>query len=530
MDSLKLSNVNIQKFIDEINEFIEPLKLTKQNKIQLSLGLEEALLKYQDALGVDAEFSYKYKERFGTILVELYVDGKELDVLHPNLDQKEDVDLELVDNLFNTGDGQKLFRYKDGKNIISITYPLSGIKKKIPGYPMIPAIVLGIIVGLILRFVLPDFALTLNDNYVSPVYSSLMNMLKGVTEPVIFISLVVGICALDDLSTMSKVGKKILLAFLGISTIMFAMAVIACIIVFVNNGISVTSFNPAEILNLLLASIPSNIFSPFVEGNMIQIVILGFVSGIVILILGRKVPIIKKAINEFKFFFFTILEIVVKLLPFVVFLSVIKVALTLSFSNSLQIWKLIVVDVVLQVILGVGLLAVTSLKTKVSIKKLMQKIMPMVSTSFATGSSTAVIPEFYEALPNRLGIDEKFTNYWIPLSNAFFSPSTIFALIIYAFFAASMQGVGLSINWLIILYIMIIQIGMATPRIPGGIIASVTILFSQLGLNVEQLGLIMGANVIILYFDTAVASMIRSLGAILVAKKQGVIDLNKLKE
>ena len=72
-------------------------------------------------------------------------------------------------------------------------------------------------------------------------------------------------------------------------------------------------------------------------------------------------------------------------------------------------------------------------------------------------------------------------------------------------------------------------IGMATPRIPGGIIASCTIMFSQLGLTTDQLGIIMAANVLVLYLDTAVAAITRCCCAINSAKKQGYIDLDILK-
>ena len=182
-------------------------------------------------------------------------------------------------------------------------------------------------------------------------------------------------------------------------------------------------------------------------------------------------------------------------------MSVVKVILTVNVSDSAIIWKLIVVDQGLNIILAIGLLLYISIKYKVKLSVLFKKISPLTSLAFVTGSSTAVIPDFYKTLPNRLGIDEKYVNYWVPLSNSFFSPSTIFALIVYAFFATQAQGSAISIGWIIILYVMIIQIGMATPRIPGGIIASVSILFSQLGLNTDQLGIIMGANVLLLLLN-----------------------------
>jgi len=527
MEQKALSNSNIQEFNDALDGFIKGLRIQNHNKTWLRLSLEEALLKYRDVFGQDAAFSYAIKKRFATLLVEISVCGRPLNVLHPEGEEGKGSD--ILDNLFNNADGQILYNYKNGQNIISVSMPIEAPKLKLPGSPSLHAIILAIIAGLLLKLLSADSITVLVDSYISPVYSSLMGALKGLMEPVIFISLVIGICALDDLKTLSTIGKKTLLSFLKLSSLMFLVTAVVCVFVFPSKGASAQAFNLADLVALLLASVPSNIIAPFYEGNMIQIVVLGFVSGIVILILGEKAATIKKFILEFKFFFFTILEMFTKLLPTVVFLSVVKVILTINISDSATVWKIIVVDQALVILVAIASLVITSARTKTPLKVLLKKVFPLFNVSFMTGSSTATIPEFYMRLPKYFGIDETYSNYWIPLSNAFFSPSTIVALIVYAFFSAQMQGVGLSVGWLVILYIMIIQIGMATPRIPGGIIASCTILFAQLGLTTDQLGIIMAANVLILYLDTAVAAVTRCCCAINVAQKQNYINLDILR-
>ena len=493
----------------------------------MRLFLEEALLTYKDELGDNSSFSYNIKKRFSVLLVEISVEGKQVSIVdHAN----QDIKSSMLDSIFlNNNDGQVLSEYKNGKNIISLSMPISHKKINIPGSPSLHAIILAIIIGIFLKQVPLVNIDTLVESYISPIYSTMMGALKGLMEPVIFISLVVGICALDDMKTLSTIGKKTLLSFLKISTIMFALTVIACIFLFPSSGKFAQGFNFADILSLLLTMIPTNIFAPFYEGNMIQIVVMGFLSGIIILLLGEKAATIKQIVLEFKFFLFTILEMFVKILPIVVFLSVVKVILTLSISESATVWKIIAVDQAIVIIVAAINLILTSSRTNMSIKTLLKKILPIFNISLSTGSSTAAIPEFYKRLPVNFGLDEKYSNYWIPLSNAFFSPSTIVALIVYAFYSAQMQGVSLSIGWLIILYIMIIQIGMATPRIPGGIIASCAILFSQLGLTNDQIGIIMAANVLVLYLDTAVAAITRCCCAIDVAYKEGYVDLEVLR-
>ncbi len=507
---------------------MEKLNIEKHNKRWLRLFLEETLLKYRDILGEEASFSYTVRKRFSVLLVELFVDGKPANVLHPAMEDDEGSG--ILDSLFNNGDGQTLYRYKNGRNIISVSMPVKAAKLKIPGSPVLHAIILAIAAGLLLKLLPRDAASLLVDDYISPVYSVLMSVLKGLMEPVIFISLVIGICALDNLRTLSTIGKKVLLSFLGFTSAVFVISAIVCMLAFPSHGEAALSYNAADIIKLLLTIVPVNITAPFYEGNMIQIVVLGLISGIVILALGEKAATIKKVAVEFKFFFFTILEIFVKCIPFIVFLSVVKVILTFSLSASATVWKIIVVDQALVIFMALANLVFTSVRTKTPMKVLVKKVLPLFNIALTTGSSAATLPELYKRLPSSFGIDETYSNYWIPLSNSFFSPSTITALIVFAFFSAQMQGVGYSAGWIIMLYIMIVQLGMATPGVVGGIIASCSILFAQLGLTTDQVGILMAANVVILYLDTAAAAVIRCCLAVNLAQKQNFIDLEKLRD
>lgn len=523
-----LSNESIKDFDDKMQTFLHPIKLSNQNKSWMSLTFEEILLSYKEALPEGTLFSYKYKKLFGSVLIEIFVKGNMIDLLHKHIDDEDSDSFSILDNLFAACNGQTLYRYSGGDNIISVSIPVVSAAQKFFKNKTFFAILLSVFVGLLLRFLPAQTQTVLYDSYISPVYSKLMAILKGVTEPAIFVSLVVGICGLGDLETMNKVGKKILFTFLITSSFMFVFAVAVCWTVFGGQG-GGTSFKFSDLLPFLLDSLPQNFLAPFTNGNMIQIVIVGIVTGICLLTLGEKASMIKQALVEFKFYFFSVLNGFSRVLPAIVFLSVLKAFLSLKMSEAAEIWKLIATDLSLHLVFLLGFLILVSMKCKVGISLLIHKALPIMSTSFTTGSTTAALPLFYQHFKERFGIDEKYANIHIPLSATFFSPSLIFALIVYTFFAAHMQGVGPSVMWLIVLYIMIIQMGMATPKIPGGIIASITLIFSQLSLNMDQLGIIMAANIIILYFDTAAGSTIHILCTILDARKERAIDMDVLR-
>ena len=106
MSKKPLTNFEIQNFNEELDSFLSKLNIAKHNKTWLDLFLEESLLKYRDSLGEDTTFSYTIKKRFSNLLVELFVDGKPINVLHPEGENNEGS--AILDNLFNNGDGQTL--------------------------------------------------------------------------------------------------------------------------------------------------------------------------------------------------------------------------------------------------------------------------------------------------------------------------------------------------------------------------------------------------------------------------------------
>ena len=528
MNTLSLSNQGISRYLKELNSFTEPVRIGRQDKLWLSLILEEILLNAKEVFGEDKEFSYVLKKRFGNLLCEIKVDGPEYDILHINPD---DEDTAMLDTMLSAENGDVLFTYRKNANIVSITIPLQPVKLKLPGSPMMHTMVLAMAVSMLLRLLLPDTVRTaLCDGYISPVYSVLTDMLKGVIGPVVFTSLVVSIFTLDDLTTLKTLGKRIMLTFLLCIVVMFALAVITCYLVFPLKGDSGTAFSPKDLLSLLLSSIPTNILTPFTEGNMIHIVILGCVSGIVLLLLGEKSDSIRKLFLEAKYFFYSMLRIVSRLLPFLVFLGVIiKAGLTMPLPDSSAVITLIVLDLALELVVVAGILIFTSVRFKVGLILLVKKVMPVARLGFATGSGSTSIFESYECLKESLGVSERFTNCWMSMSQSFFSVSTIFALVIYTFYSTSMQNAAMPAGRLLILFVLVLLLSMATPSIPGGIIASLTVMFAQLGLSMDQLGIIMGANVIILYFDVAAASFIRLLLAVHAAAKEGALDVDVLR-
>ena len=83
------------------------------------------------------------------------------------------------------------------------------------------------------------------------------------------------------------------------------------------------------------------------------------------------------------------------------------------------------------------------------------------------------------------------------------------SIIIYSFFAAEFSGVEMSISQLIIIIFLSVQFAIASIRENGGIIATMTLLLTQVGFSLDSIGLIMAASIFIVNISGVIGIIVR---------------------
>ena len=167
---------------------------------------------------------------------------------------------------------------------------------------------------------------------------------------------------------------------------------------------------------------------------------------------------------------------------------------------------IVVAELIIYAIIISFMLIILYVKTKVSIPDFLKKISPVAIISLTSGSSVASFPKSLEVSKGDLNIEEKFCDFWIPLSMVLFSPSKIIQLTMAGFYIISVTGESFS-----------------SPNAAGGIVASFTLLLTQLGLPVEYVGTLMIADVITGNLFTGLNVLIRQCELMTVAHKMNFI-------
>ncbi|MBQ7631129.1 MAG: cation:dicarboxylase symporter family transporter [Selenomonadaceae bacterium] len=511
---MKLSNQNINDAIEEIQKFFDSLNVPRKDKIRISLLLEEALLRYQEKFGEDYEFKLVIRKWFGTPKVLIKIKGTPYNPIEDNDDEQLFSEM-MIKTLMSYEQAGISYRYENGTNEIS-AFSTKKVRKKLPVGLITLIIIFPIILGFLCRNFSAPVQNILVENVVTPLLSVLTGTLIAVTLPLIFISIAAGICAVEDVTILHDVGTKILKRFFALMFLIAFFTIIVSAIFFpvinfnFEGGVALTALiDLTEIYNLILSIMPQGIFQPFIDKNILQIVSLGFITGICITILGNRVKNIKNFILEFQQLTFKIIEIVFKLIPLVIFLYLFKMVLIYSADEILSLWRIIAAKYVLFSLTAFFMLLHVSIKYGIKISDFIKKIYPALIISFKSASGILSLEKNLELCKKELKVEKNLCDFYIPISHTLFPSTMVISIVVNLFFAAHFSGEQISVSQIFILTFLAVQFAISSAGGNGGMIAIMSILLTQMHFSLDSIGAIALSDVFTVNFSCAIALIIR---------------------
>ena len=521
---MELTNKNIGAVVDDIRAFFEKSKVPRKDVIKICLIMEESLLRYQEKFGAAHEFKIYKKKWFSAPKIIICVNGEPFSPLKNDSDDDTIFSNEAIQRLLHLNEAKTIYRYENGCNEL-ISYSTKEQKPlKIPGGSITVAIILAIIFSFIVGYFPQEIQSLFIYKIVTLLLLTLMKLIITVTVFMIFFSIVSSICAIEDVTMLSNIGTTVVGRFFLMDVLIVGVTFLIGALFFpVMSIVDKNIADVSQIMELLLSIIPTNVLEAFLNGKVLQVAIMAFGLGICTIKIGNRVSSVKNLLNELNLLIFKIVEMVFSVIPLVIFLCVLKALLTSSFTDFLKVWKIIVAELIIYAIIILFMLIRLYLKTKISIPDFLKKISPATMISLTSGSSVASLPKNLEISRESLHIEEKFCNFWIPLSLVLFSPSKIIQLTMAGFYVISVTGENLSAFEAFIIAFLSIQLSFSSPNAAGGIVASFTLLLTELGLPLEFVGSLMIADVLTGNLFTGLNVLVRQCELMTVANKMDFI-------
>ena len=521
MEQLDFSNSNIDLTCEDVGAFLTSVGVEKREALRIKLTLEEILLDYQAKFGKEATFKVRCVKRLLTIKVELIVAGR---VYNP-LEKDEE---ENAINGILAGIGlAPSYGYRNGKNhiiFIPKKKPLSSTVK------LGVAIGLAIIAGILLNLLPEGIRAGANEYVLTPVTDAFMGLISAVSVPLIFLSILGSICSMGNMETLGKIGSKtikvILLYMTLISVFMTALGSLFFHVQWGGGGTSGFS----QVLNLIYNIIPSNLFEPFVTGNTLQLIFISIIVGLAMLVLSSRVSSVFKLVEQFGAIAQTIMSGLSSMLPILIFVLFTGMISGGEFGMLLESWKIIAVFLLLITIYFALTVLYIALRKKVSPTLLLKKTWKTLVIALTTASSAAAFQRNIRDANKKLGIDKRLAEFGTSLGQVLFSPTDVAILLAMELGFAEMYGIAITPQFLIIALITNLLLSFSIPPVPGGAVMGYTIAFTQLGIPMEVLGVVLALDAIINFPATACNVSGWQLTMIEVADSLDMLDKETLRK
>ena len=374
-------------------------------------------------------------------------------------------------------------------------------KKKL-GLPaqILIALAAGILVGLVCYFAgWADFT----ANYLKPIGTIFINLLKFIVVPVVLFSMIDGVISMGDLKKVGSVGWKTVVYFL-------ATTAIACVIglvfaqIFNNAGWFPTlsleegavweKATSANFMDTLVGIFPSNMWQAFLDSNMLQVIVISLFFGGCILAAGEKGKLCADIVGSF----YSVIE---KLMNFVISLSPIGVFTMMAWVVATQGASILGS---LGIVLGcayigyiVHAVLVYSLSAKVFAGmgpiKFFKGAGAAMIFAFTSTSSTATLPVSRECA-NSLGADDDISALVLPLGATINMDGTAIYQCVATVFLAALCGIDLSIGQMITVVVTATLASIGTAGVSGAGMIMLAMVLTAMGIPVDMIMIIYGVD------------------------------------
>ena len=400
------------------------------------------------------------------------------------------------------------------------------------------AMLLGIIVGLVINLTGINTPESFTNEYiVGGAFYILGKMfitaLKMLVVPLVFFSLISGVFGIGDISKLGKVGAKSFALYMMTTAFAIAMAIglAAIIIPFFNTAHAQTSDfigkKAPPLSDVFINIIPSNVIEAFASGNMLQIIFFSILLGISLLLVGKKAKGIVEGVEVMNEAMMNMVNIVMSVAPYAVFALLAKAVAELGLDLLVQLAVYVVVVVVALMLHLFGtLMVILKLFSKLSPRKFLSKIQDAQIFAFSTASSNATIPVTLRSVTKRMGVENSVASFTVPFGATINMDGTAIMQGVATVFIANVYGIELGISGYLTVILMSVLASIGTAGVPGVGLIMLSMVFVQVGLPVEGIGLILGVDRLLDMIRTAVNVTGDAVVTCIVAKSEGELKMS----
>lgn len=402
-------------------------------------------------------------------------------------------------------------------------------------FKIVIGMVLGIVLGLILNFAgLEGFVKSFFLEGIIEVGGRIfLSSLKLLVVPMVFVSLVCGTGALEDIKKLGRLGIKTFSFYVATTALAITIALVVASFVDPGAGFNIASSTSSQftaeeappLIDVIANIFPSNPVDSMARGDMLQIIVFAILFGIGMTLAGEPGKRVFSVFNDLNEIIMKMVMFLIEFAPYGVFCLLTKVFAQQGFEAILPMAKYFFTVLAVLIIHGTlvygGLLKVF---TGLNPLQFFKKFREVMIFGFSTASSNATIPVNLEVCEKELGVDNSVASFTIPLGATVNMDGTAIMQGVATVFVATVYGVDLGLTGYLMVILTATLASIGTAGVPGVGLIMLAMVFKQVGLPVEGIGLIVGVDRLLDMVRTSVNITGDATVSCIVAKSEGQFD------
>ncbi|NBX03390.1 MAG: dicarboxylate/amino acid:cation symporter [Alphaproteobacteria bacterium] len=408
-------------------------------------------------------------------------------------------------------------------------------------------VLLGLILGIAFGFAIGGLGAenplgvdgkTILTEYVKPVGTVFINLIKMVVVPLIFFSLIAGITSMSNPETFKRIGTKAVGAFLMTGAFAVCIGLAFGTVFHPGQGVDLSELKsitgsasaaaPAaqhfSLVHMLVDIIPTNVIKSMADDHILQVVVFAIFVAVTLNMLGDKVRNLTEICKSAALVVFRMIEIVIQFSPYGVFALTSWVVGTQGVGILMALLQLVLTvmgALFTQYVLFGVMIVVFARKSPFPFYR---KMVEPQLLAFSTSSSKATLSTAMRVVNEKIGVSKSSTSFVLPLGASINMDGTAIYLGICALFFSQAYGIPIDFHHYVILVLTATLGSIGAAGIPGGSLIMMGMVLTSVGLPLEGIALIAGVDRILDMMRTTVNITGDSLITMLVDNSEGTFD------
>lgn len=378
-------------------------------------------------------------------------------------------------------------------------------------------ILIGMVLGILFGFLMtyPEWGPKFVQDWISPIGTIFVKLLKLIAIPLILASLIKGISDLQDISKFKNIGLRTIAIYIITTVIAISIGLILVNVMKPGEGISeqtivqltetyasdsgVTSKleeaskqKESGPLQFLVDMVPDNAFRAVSDNSlMLQVIFFTIFLGISMLLIGEK------AARPLKEFFDSLNEVVLKMVDLIMLTAPVAVfALLANVVVSSGDPDLLIALLKYSGVVVLGLLLmivfysiVVSVFARYNPFTFLSKISPAQLLAFSTSSSAATLPVTMERVEEHIGVDKEVSSFVLPVGATINMDGTSLYQGVAAVFISQALGFDLTLGGQLTIIMTALLASIGSAAVPGAGMVMLVIVLESIGFPPDKLAI-----------------------------------------